>query len=111
MQGEGDSVTEENANNYRVYFDNFIKDFKGEFSQHLKNCIFADAGISEKWNFYREINEFKKEYAQSQDNFVYIDTIANGLTTEYEPTDNPDTAHYDCESTLKLGKLFAEKIA
>ena len=110
MQGENDAGTLEGINNYRVYFDNFINDFKNEFSQYLNNCVFVDAGISEVWNFHKEMNTFKKEYAEKHNNFIYLDTIGNGLTTRYEPVEEPDIEHYDCGSVIKLGKLFMEKI-
>ena len=56
------------------------------------------------------MNSFKKENAKKYDNFVYLDTIENGLTTKYEPVEEPDIYHYDCDSVIKLGKLFMEAI-
>jgi hypothetical protein len=110
MQGEGDSMDLKHVDNYKVYFDNFINDFKDDFYQYIKNCVFVDAGISETWNCYKEINQFKKEYAENHSTFSYVDTIENGLTTQYEPVEKPDIYHYDCESVIKLGKLFIENI-
>ncbi len=110
MQGESDAALPEDVNNYPVYFDNFINDFKKEFSEYLNGCVFVDAGISTVWNCYEKMNEFKKEYAENHNNFIYIDTIENGLTTQYEPIEEPDLYHYDSESVIKLGKLFAENI-
>ena len=110
MQGESDSTDLEHVENYKVYFDNFINDLKDDFSQYIKNCVFVDAGISETWNCYKEINQFKKEYAENHSTFSYVDTIENGLTTQYEPVEKPDIYHYDCESVIKLGKLFIENI-
>ena len=110
MQGESDSMDLKYVDNYKVYFDNFINDFKDDFYQYIKNCVFVDAGISEIWNCHKEINQFKKEYAENHSGFVYVDTIGNGLTTQYEPVEQPDTYHYDCESVIKLGKLFIENI-
>lgn len=40
----------------------------------------------------------------------YFSTIDHGLTTLNEPYDEPDTAHYDSMSEIKLGRLFAEQI-
>ena len=40
-----------------------------------------------------------------------IDTISEGLTCSNEPSDNPDIAHYDSLSEIKLGHLFIENIA
>lgn len=110
MQGESDSDCLENANNYKVYFDNFINDFKKEFPEYLNGCIFVDGGISEVWPCYKEINAFKREYAEKHDRFIYLDTIENGLTTKFEPVEEPDIFHYDCGSVVKLGKLFMETI-
>ena len=110
MQGESDTQSLADVNNYKLYFDNFIKDFKNEFSEYLKECVFVDAGISNVWDYYEELNAFKKEYAEKQDKFVYVDTIENGLTTQYEPVEEPDIAHYDCESVIKLGRLFIKNI-
>lgn len=110
MQGESDSTKIEDVDNYRTYFDNFINDFKTGFSEYLKDCVFADAGISDVWQCCEEMNMFKKEYAQNHSGFVYVDTIANGLTTRFEPVDEPDIAHFDCGSVIKLGKLFMEAI-
>ena len=110
MQGESDAGALERVNNYKVLFDNFINDFKKEFSQYLEGCVFVDACISEVWNCYREMNAFKKEYANKQRGFIYVDTIENGLTTQFEPIEAPDIYHYDCESVIKLGKLFIKNI-
>jgi len=110
MQGESDSSVLDDVNNYKIYFENFINDFKNEFSEQLKECVFVDAGISDVWKYYKKMNAFKKKYAEKHNKFIYVDTIENGLTTKYEPVEEPDTAHYDCESVIKLGKLFVENI-
>lgn len=110
MQGESDAGTEAQVTNYRTYFDNLICDFKKEFSAYLENCVFVDAGISELWKCYREMNAFKADYAKAHSGFVYVDTIANGLTTKFEPVESPDIYHYDCGSIIKLGELFAAAV-
>ena len=76
-----------------------------------KDMAFIDAGInnSPEWQFYRKVNEAKKQFADESDNNFYIDTIEAGLHTNQEPFDQPDTAHYDTESQVLLGKLFAEQ--
>ena len=48
-------------------------------------------------------------YAE-ENGHIYLDTVGAGLTTKYEPEEEPDTAHYDCGSTVRLGELFAEHI-
>ena len=42
---------------------------------------------------------------------VLVDTISEGLTCSGEPEGNPDMAHYDALSEIKLGHLFAEHLA
>jgi hypothetical protein len=55
------------------------------------------------------MNERKRKYAEENGHF-FVDTVSAGLTTKNEPYENPDTAHYDCESTVRLGEMFAENI-
>lgn len=62
------------------------------------------------WKYYKEMNESKSKYASEHENCCFIDTIAHGLTTNNEPEGAPDWAHYDSDSVVKLGRLFAEKI-
>ena len=111
MQGEGDSYDQY----YQVYYDN-LKEFVGNLRTDLKEQAgnkdfpFIDAGISNAklWQYYRRVNEAKKQFADDSDNNFYIDTIAAGMHTNEEPFDTPDEAHYDTESEVQLGHLFAE---
>ena len=52
--------------------------------------------------------EAKKQFAEESENNIYIDTIAAGLHVNEEPFDTPDLCHYDTESEVQLGTLFAE---
>lgn len=112
MQGEGDSYD----GYYQEYYDN-LKEFVGNVRTDLKELSgnkdmpFIDAGInnSPEWQYYRKVNEAKEQFANDSDNNIYIDTIAAGLHTNQEPFDNVDTAHYDTESQVLLGNLFAEQ--
>ena len=111
MQGEGDSY----EGYYQEYYDN-TKEFVGNLRSDLKELAgnkdfpFVDAGInnSPQWQYYRKVNEAKQQFAEESENNIYIDTIAAGLHTNQEPFDTPDTAHYDTESQVQLGHLFAE---
>ena len=112
MQGEGDSYD----GYYQEYYDN-LKEFVGNVRTDLKELAgnkeipFIDAGInnSPQWQYYRKVNEAKEQFANDSENNIYIDTIEAGLHTNQEPFDEVDTAHYDTESQVLLGKLFAEK--
>ena len=111
MQGEGDSY----EGYYQVYYDNLVE-FVGNVRTDLKELAgnkeipFIDAGInnSPQWQFYRKVNEAKQQFANDSENNIYIDAIAAGLHTNQEPFDEPDTAHYDTESQVLLGNLFAQ---
>ena len=111
MQGEGDSYD----GYYQDYYEN-IKGFVTNLRTDLKDLAgnkdfpFIDAGISNSkdWRYYREVNNAKKQFADESTNNFYIDTIAAGMHTDEEPFASPDTCHYDSESEVLLGKLFAE---
>ena len=113
MQGEGDSY----VGYYDKYYD-YLKEFVGNLRQDLKELSgdkdfpFIDAGInnSPQWEYYKEVNQAKQKFADESANNFYIDTIAAGLHTDKEPfgSGKADTAHYDSESQVLLGHLFAE---
>ena len=112
MQGEGDSYDQY----YQVYYDNlkgFVTNLRADLKEQSgnKDFPFIDAGISNAkvWQYYRKVNEAKKQFADESDNNFYIDTIAAGMHTNEEPFDTPDECHYDSESEVLLGHLFAEQ--
>ena len=118
MQGEGDS--------YMGYYEHYLENlqtFVGNLRSDLKELSgdkdfpFIDAGINKsinpvtkelKWVYYREVNDAKKQFADLSENNFYIDTIAAGMHTDQEPFDTVDECHYDTESEVQLGHLFAE---
>ena len=110
MQGESDAFETDTAQKYSERYENLLKDLSDAFSGYMENCRYIDAGISEVWQYYREINAYKESHARKTSNSFYIDTIAEGLTTSKEPEPEVDIAHYDSDCTIKLGYLFAEKI-
>ena len=111
MQGEGDSwdgYYQEYKDNLSGFAANIREDLK-ELSGN-KDVPFIDAGISNSkdWQYYRQVNNAKQEFAAQSENNIYIDTIAAGMHTNVEPFDTPDTCHYDTESEVLLGHLFAD---
>jgi len=54
------------------------------------------------------MNEVKKQFAAEHENCHYLDTVGAGLTTCHEPEEEPDTAHYDSDCTIQLGRMFGE---
>ena len=115
MQGESDSMEEESTLNYAKHLTNFIQDIREEFSDYTSNdgMAFVDAYIAATifWKHYIQLNEAKQAVADSSPMNVVIDTISAGLSVIGEPVDEPDIAHYDSLSEIKLGHLFAEEVS
>ena len=109
MQGESDSGNPEKADSYISRYDAMLYDLRERYAPYFKNCTYIDAGISEMWGGYKSMNARKKAYADEH-GYRFVDTVEAGLTTKNEPHENPDKAHYDVGSTVKLGELFAEFI-
>jgi hypothetical protein len=82
-------------------------DLRALYGDLMVDCVYVDAGISEIWNLWQEINAIKVAYAAEADNRVYLDTVAAGLTTKNEPVEEPDIAHYDSDCVIRLGQMFA----
>ena len=109
MQGENDALTKENTDAYIERYERMIGDLEREFAPYFEGCRYAEAGISEIWEFHKEMNANKREYAEKTGH-RYVDTIAASLTTKNEPEEEPDIYHYDSDAIVRLGELFAEAI-
>ena len=111
MQGESDSGNPAANEAYIGRYDALLRDLRAAFPDYFApDCRYIDAAISERWVDYEKMNANKKNYAETHENCYFVDTVAAGLTTLFEPEENPDTAHYDCESTVRLGEMFGEFI-
>lgn len=113
MQGEADSMEEQHAIDYEANLSNFVSDIRTEFAPYASRdgIAFVDAYIADSyfWKHYIKLNQAKQAVADSSPMNVAIDTIAHGLSITEEPADEPDIAHYDSLSEIKLGHLFAEQ--
>lgn len=114
MQGEAD-CTEEKANAYLENQRKLVSYLRTDLKayQDPMGIYFIDAGISDSPNWapeYPLINAAKEIFSKDSPLNRYFSTIDHGLTTLNEPFDEPDTAHYDSMSEIKLGHLFAEQI-
>ena len=112
MQGEGDSY----PGYHSVYKENLVT-FVGNVREELaeftggKELPFIDAKINPDtsvWQYGPEVNEQKELFAALSENNILIDTVEEGLHTDQEPAFDADKCHYDTESEVKLGNLFAE---
>ncbi|MBR2010874.1 MAG: hypothetical protein IKA06_03930 [Clostridia bacterium] len=115
MQGESDSFSTEHATGYAQHLRNLIADIRDEFSRYAADdgIAFIDACIADNpvyWVFCDMVNASKQQVAGDSPLNVLIDTNAEGLTTKNEPEENPDQAHYDALSEIKLGHLFGTEV-
>lgn len=116
MQGEGDAWGPEYYNYYKTNLRTFVGNVRHDLLKLSGNqeMAFIDAKINGygQWSAYGDgwakVNIAKKEFAAESDNNFLIDTILEGMTSLNEPTGAADKDHYDSESEVKLGKLFAE---
>jgi hypothetical protein len=111
MQGEADAYTDEHVAQYEQLYTAMLADIHAGYSKYFSgDCVYVDGGISEIWPLYRQLNEIKHAHAANTPNSYYLDTIGAGLTTMHEPKPEPYIYHYDADSTVKLGHMFAEHI-
>ena len=113
MQGESDSLNRRTANKYYKNTKNLINYLRKDLIEYYdNNLLFIDAGIEEIdiWKYYNVINNAKYKISQENEYNIYFSTKEMGLTTNLEPIELPDLAHYDSMSMLELGRKFASFI-
>ena len=118
MQGEGDAwdgYYQEYLANTREMVTNMREDLKDLAGN--KDIPFIDAGINNSkndsglvWPYYKKVNEAKVAFSEESENNIYIDTIEAGMHTNVEPRGDVDPCHYDSDSEILLGKLFARNL-
>ena len=115
MQGESDSIEEDKALEYETNLGNLVEDIRTDFAGYAAEdgIAFVDAYIAATifWKHYTVINAAKAAVADRSAMNVAIDTVSHGLSVTEEPYDEPDIAHYDSLSEIKLGHLFAEAVS
>ena len=109
MQGESDSGFY-NSLKYEENTSNLIKSIRKDLKEHIQDegMYFVDAYISSSpyWKHYENVNEAKQKVCDSSNLNICVDTIKENLSVDKEPINNPDLAHYDSLSEIKLGHLF-----
>ena len=108
MQGESDA-NPTLSKRYYTNIKNFVKFLRRDLSSYQKTIDFIDAGISDSpyWTQHERVNNAKLKFSNEDEHNYYFDTIDAGLHYNQEPVEGPDMAHYDSESEILLGKLFA----
>lgn len=115
MQGESDCFDINAAKKYASNLNNFIEDLRERYAKYASDdgIAFIDAYIADNpvfWVYCDIVNSCKQEVADSSPINVVVDTVSEGLSCSAEPEENPDMAHYDSLSEIKLGHLFAKEI-
>ena len=116
MQGESDAFMIESSSSYGKNLENFIRDIRKEFSPYAADdgIAFIDAYIAANpmyWVYYEGVNLGKSDVVELSHMNALIDTVSEGLICSQEPEGQPDLAHYDSLSEIKLGHLFAEELS
>lgn len=108
MQGESDAMLA--PDRYKANMTSLVTALRNDIARDL---VIVDAAIADNpvyWVNPDVVNAAKRQLSEELADYVFIDTNAAGLTTDKEPVGNPDRAHYDALSELKLGHLFGEQI-
>ena len=111
MQGEEDSLHEEDTAAYGNNESMFIADLREQFSAYKgeKEIGFIDAPISKAWTNNPQINNAKYTLSTSDENHIYL-AEAENLSYRREPTESPDLAHFDSDAMITLGNLFGKAL-
>ena len=111
MQGEGDSY----QGYYQLYkqsLETFVGNLREDLAKYTngKTLPFIDAAISlaDVWPNPEAVNWMKYQFSLESEYNIYIDTNAAGMHTDQEPMFEPDPCHYDSDSEVLLGHLFAD---
>lgn len=113
MQGESDAVWRRVANKYYKNTKNLVSFLREDLEEFYdNNLLFIDAGIKEidMWKYHKIVNNAKKKLSEENIYNIYFSTQDMSLTTNLEPIESPDLAHYDSLSMLYLGRKFASYI-
>lgn len=110
MQGEGDTY-----DRYHQYYLENTRKFVANVREDLRELAgnteipFIDAQIAPgNWTYWSQVNAAKRTFSQESGNNYLIQSIQEGLHTDQEPTGSVDLAHFDSDSEVKLGRLFAQ---
>lgn len=114
LQGENEGLNKTEATKYDTIVADVASRMRKDFAKYSTTgqIAFIDGGISDSplWKYYKEVNEGKKKFADTSDLNYYFGVIENGLEYKNEPAGNPDLAHYDSASVVKLGNILGEYI-
>jgi len=114
LQGENEALNLSQAKQYDTIVSGVAERMRKDFSKYSADgkIAFIDGGISDSslWKYYKEVNAGKEAYSKTSELNYYFSVIEAGLEYKNEPAGNPDLAHYDSASVVKLGNILGEYI-
>lgn len=116
MQGETDALSLSYAEEYYENEKALIDTLRNKYASSSIDggMYFIDGAINGEentiWTYHEIVNGAKKRLSEENNRNIYLDTNALFLTAMNEPIHNPDYAHYDSYSEIKLGRSFGEII-
>lgn len=105
MQGENDSFSNKRYFALENEFVNSLRKKYAEYSDE-NGFAFVNGGITTYWPNYYQVNAAKQKNCELLADAEYIDAVGMELDYRNEPTGNPDYAHLDAQSMIKLGRAF-----
>ena len=118
MQGESDASLYPNSKKYlngERYFINYLRSDLNDWIYDYFNFVDAYICSNGIWNHPEIINSCKEKLSNEEDHFYCIktngeDESAIKLSLKYQSNQGDDSAHYDAESMLLLGKTAGQYI-
>lgn len=112
MQGESDTEQQAHVDAYKANLNGFVAELRKHFAGYCPHFMFYDAYINwpRDWQGDRpeQINGIKAQLAEENLHYEIIDVLKEKLHSYNEPYENIDLAHFDAESEIRLGEMFAE---
>ena len=107
MQGESDATVAANANNYLANMNSFntqLQTMIPDQYEPTNGIAILDSAIATNacWNYPSQVNAAKRQFAEQNQNYYYLDTT-NLVATA-------DAAHYGASDMIKLGRAFGAGI-
>ena len=107
MQGESDATVSANATNYLSNMNKFntqLQDMIPDQYEPTNGIAILDSAIATNacWQFSSQVNAAKRQFAEQNQNYYYLDTTDLVATA--------DAAHYGASDLIKLGRAFGAGI-
>jgi len=112
LQGENEALAEGTSKQYYDLQNGVATALRERLKEYAPygGIPFIDAGISDHWTFYKNVNENKQKFAADSPNNYFIDSLGLGLEYKKQPTGNVDISHWDADAMWQLGVEYGKLI-